>query len=30
MAIKSHSKRTKGSFFDKILEKGKSWFEEDV
>lgn len=30
LAIKSHSKRTKGSFFDKILEKGKSWFEEDV
>lgn len=30
MAVKSHSKRTKGSFFDKILEKGKSWFEEDV
>jgi len=29
-AIKSHSKRTKGSFFDKILEKGKSWFEEDM
>ncbi|MDG0973333.1 MAG: cell division protein FtsA [Crocinitomicaceae bacterium] len=30
LAIKSHSKRTKGSFFDKILEKGKSWFEEDM
>jgi len=30
LAIKSHSKRTKGSFFDKILERGKSWFEEDV
>ena len=29
-AVKSHSKKTKGSFFDKILEKGKSWFEEDV
>lgn len=28
--IKSHSKRTKGSFFEKILERGKSWFEEDV
>lgn len=28
--VTSHSKRTKGSFFDKILEKGKSWFEEDV
>lgn len=27
--IKSHSKRTKGSFFDKILSKSKSWFEED-
>lgn len=30
LAIKTHSKRTKGSFFDKILEKGKSWFEEDM
>lgn len=30
LAVKSHSKKTKGSFFDKILEKGKSWFEEDV
>ncbi|PKR79843.1 cell division protein FtsA [Brumimicrobium salinarum] len=29
-AIKSHSERTKGSFFDKLLEKGKSWFEEEV
>lgn len=29
-SVKSHSKRTKGSFFDKLLEKGKSWFEEDV
>jgi cell division protein FtsA len=29
-AVKTHSKRTKGSFFDKLLEKGKSWFEEDV
>jgi cell division protein FtsA len=29
-AVKSHSKRTKGSFFDKLLEKGKSWFEEDA
>jgi cell division protein FtsA len=29
-AVKSHSKRTKGSFFDKLLEKGKSWFEEDI
>lgn len=30
MAVKSHSNKTKGSFFDKLLEKGKSWFEEDV
>lgn len=29
-AVKSHSKRTKGGFFDKILEKSKSWFEEDI
>ncbi|RYM32435.1 cell division protein FtsA [Brumimicrobium glaciale] len=29
-AVKGHSKKTKGSFFDKLLEKGKSWFEEDV
>ncbi len=29
-SVKSHSKRTKGGFFDKILEKSKSWFEEDV
>lgn len=28
---KAHSStRSKGSFFDKLLEKGKSWFEEDV
>lgn len=27
---RAHSTRTKGSFFDKLLEKGKSWFEEDV
>ncbi|HEU0226152.1 MAG TPA: cell division protein FtsA [Arachidicoccus soli] len=27
---KAHPTRTRGSFFDKILEKGKSWFEEDV
>lgn len=27
--IKSHSKRTKGSFFDRVLTKSKSWFEED-
>lgn len=30
LPIKTHSKRTKGSFFDKLLEKGKSWFEEDI
>ncbi len=29
-AVKNHSSKTKGSFFDKILEKGRSWFEEDV
>lgn len=28
--VKTHSKRTKGGFFDKLLEKGKSWFEEDM
>lgn len=28
--VKTHSKRTKGGFFDKLLEKGKSWFEEDI
>ena len=28
-AIKTHSKKTKGSFFDTIINKGKSWFEED-
>ncbi|MFA5575239.1 MAG: cell division protein FtsA [Brumimicrobium sp.] len=28
--IKTHSKRNKGSFFDKILERGKSFFEEDI
>jgi cell division protein FtsA len=27
--VKSHSKRTKGSFFDKIISKSKSWFEEE-
>ncbi|MCC5922607.1 MAG: cell division protein FtsA [Crocinitomicaceae bacterium] len=29
-AVKTHSKRTKGSFFDKIIEKSKTWFEEDI
>ncbi|MGB0933254.1 MAG: cell division protein FtsA [Lishizhenia sp.] len=28
-AIKTHSKKTKGSFFDTIISKSKSWFEED-
>ncbi|MBW7868077.1 MAG: cell division protein FtsA [Brumimicrobium sp.] len=28
--VKTHSKKVKGSFFDKLLEKGKSWFEEDI
>lgn len=28
--VKTHSRRTKGGFFDKLLEKGKSWFEEDM
>lgn len=28
--IKTHSKKTKGSFFDKLLDKSKRWFEEDV
>jgi cell division protein FtsA len=28
--VKTHSKRTKGSFFDKIIEKSKTWFEEDI
>lgn len=28
--VKSHSKRTRGGFFDKILERGKSFFEEDL
>jgi cell division protein FtsA len=27
--VKTHSKRTKGGFFDKIISKSKSWFEED-
>ncbi len=29
LSVKSHSNKTKGSFFDKLLEKGKSFFEED-
>lgn len=29
-AVTNHSKKTKGSFFDKLLEKGKSLFEEDI
>jgi len=28
-AIKTHSKKTKGSFFDTIISKSKSWFDED-
>ncbi|SFT67891.1 cell division protein FtsA [Lishizhenia tianjinensis] len=28
-AIKTHSKKTKGSFFDTIINKSKSWFDED-
>jgi cell division protein FtsA len=27
--IKSHSKKTRGGFFDKIISKGLKWFEED-
>lgn len=27
--VKTHSKRTKGSFFEKIISKSKSWFEEE-
>ena len=29
-AIKDHSTKNKGSFFDKILQKGKQFFEEDA
>ncbi len=29
-AIKDHSSKNKGSFFDKILQKGKQFFEEDA
>lgn len=28
-AVKSHSSKTKGSFFDKLLTKSKTWFEEE-
>jgi cell division protein FtsA len=28
-AISTHSKKSKGSFLDRILTKGKQWFEED-
>lgn len=28
--IKTHSEKTQGSFFEKILSKGKQWFEEDA
>lgn len=28
-AAKTHSKKEKGSFFDKIIQKSKGWFEED-
>jgi cell division protein FtsA len=27
--VKTHSKRSKGSFFEKIISKSKSWFEEE-
>ncbi len=27
--IKTHSEKTKGSFFEKIVAKGKQWFEEE-
>ena len=27
--VKTHSKRTKGSFFEKIISKSKMWFEEE-
>lgn len=27
--IKTHSKRTKGSFFEKLITKGVKWFEEE-
>lgn len=28
--IKTHSEKTQGTFFEKILSKGKQWFEEDA
>ena len=28
-AAKNHSTKTKGSFFDKILNKSRAWFEEE-
>lgn len=28
--VKTHSKRTKGGFFDKLISKSKSWFEEEI
>lgn len=28
-AAKNHSTKTKGSFFEKILSKGRTWFEEE-
>lgn len=28
--ITTHSKKTKGSFFEKIFAKGKKWFDEDI
>jgi len=27
--IKNHSTKTKGGFFDKILSKSRTWFEEE-
>ena len=29
-SVTMHSKKSKGSFFDKILDKSKVWFEEDA
>jgi cell division protein FtsA len=29
-SIKTHSEKTQGTFFEKILSKGKQWFEEDA
>ena len=28
-AAKNHSSKTKGSFFEKILTKSRTWFEEE-